>query len=80
MKVWILVMWRVPLRLSAMYVLGFWAVLQLGMALGTGEDGVGWWAHVGGFATGAALVPLFRRRGVPLFDRGLVATPPPDMP
>lgn len=79
-NVWILVMWRIPVRLSAMYVLGFWALTQLVMAAGGGDDGVAWWAHIGGFATGAALVPLFRRRGVPLFDRGLVAAPPPREP
>ncbi|ESR24174.1 rhomboid family intramembrane serine protease [Lutibaculum baratangense] len=78
-KVWILVLWRVPLRLSAMYVLGFWVAWQLVMAAGAVDEGVAWWAHVGGMLTGAALVPFFRRRGVPLFDRGLVATQPPDV-
>lgn len=77
-KVWILVLWRIPLRLSAMYVLGFWALMQVWMALGGVEDGVAWWAHIGGFLTGAILLPVLRRRGVPLFDRGLVATPPPE--
>ncbi len=77
-NVWILVLWRIPLRLPAMYVLGFWAGLQLVMALGASDDGVAWWAHVGGFVTGAVLLPVFRRRGVPLLDKGLVATVPPE--
>lgn len=77
-KVWVLVMWRLPLRLPAAWVLGFWVGLQVVMVLAEGEDeGVAWWAHIGGLATGAILVLFLRRRGVPLFDRGLVATLPP---
>lgn len=76
-RVWVLVLWRVPLRLSAMWVLGFWIVIQFVMVLMPEDDGVAWWAHVGGLAAGALLIVFMRRDGVPLFDRGLVATPPP---
>ncbi len=72
-KVWVLVMFRIPLRLSALWVLGFWIAFQIFMALTSGEAGVAWWAHIGGFIAGAILVVPFRRRGVPLFDRGLRA-------
>jgi len=71
-KVWVLVMWRLPLRLRAYWVLGFWAAMQVFMALDASDgDGVAWWAHVGGLVSGAVLVVVLRRRGVPLFDRGL---------
>jgi membrane associated rhomboid family serine protease len=56
-------------RLPAVIVLGFWFALQaLSVALAPpGQGGVAWGAHVGGFVTGLALVPFFKRRGVRLF-------------
>lgn len=55
--------------LPAWIVLGFWIVVQIANAWLAGPDagGVAWWAHIGGFAAGMALIPLFKRRGVPLF-------------
>jgi membrane associated rhomboid family serine protease len=56
-------------HLPAMYVLGFWFVLQLinsALLTQTG-GGVAWGAHIGGFVAGMALIPLFKRRNVPLF-------------
>ena len=54
------------IEVPAMLYLGIWLLLQLvsGMlALAAGEaGGVAWWAHVGGFALGAVLAPLVRRR------------------
>jgi membrane associated rhomboid family serine protease len=58
-------------QLPAMFVLGFWFVLQFLSALisaGTGE-GVAWYAHVGGFAAGMALIGLFKRKNVPFWGR-----------
>jgi rhomboid family protein len=78
-KVWVLVLWRVPLRLPAMWVLGFWIVLQVFSVLtADATDNVAWWAHIGGLAAGAVLVVFLRRPGVPLFDRGLVVTAAPE--
>lgn len=54
-------------ELPALFVLGFWFVLQFLSALlsaGTGE-GVAWYAHVGGFVAGIALIGLFKRKNVP---------------
>jgi len=69
-KVWVLVLWRVPLLLPAYLVLGFWVGLQaLNVALAGPDDDVAWWAHIGGLAAGAVLIPIFKRRGVRLFDR-----------
>ena len=71
-KIWILVLWRIPLRLPAFLVLGAWIAMQVGNLLLSGpDDDVAWWAHLGGLAAGAILIPLFKRRDVPLFDRGV---------
>ena len=57
------------IRIPAVYVLGFWFVLQfLNAALsGEADGGVAWWAHIGGFVTGMALILVFRQKNVPLF-------------
>jgi membrane associated rhomboid family serine protease len=58
-----------PFRITAVWVVGFWFVLQLLMAAATKADqpGVAWWAHVGGFAAGAILTPFFKSSEFPLF-------------
>lgn len=56
-----------PLAVPAWAVLGFWIAAQLFYVVIGVDDGVAWWAHIGGFAAGAALVVVMRRRGVPLF-------------
>ncbi len=55
-------------RLPAGWVLVFWFVLQIVSTLSAGSEGggVAWGAHIGGFVAGMALIPFFRRRGVPL--------------
>ena len=56
----------------ALLMLGYWFLIQLGSgvaSLGVGGGGVAFWAHVGGFAGGAVLIPLFR-------DPSLVARHP----
>jgi membrane associated rhomboid family serine protease len=56
-------------RLPAMIVLGFYIVLQFFQAAITppGEPGVAWWAHIGGFVAGIALIPFFKSSDVRLF-------------
>jgi membrane associated rhomboid family serine protease len=58
------------MHLPAMIVLGLWFLLQLVSAAfsQTGEAGIAFWAHVGGFVAGMALVPLFKKSGVTLFQ------------
>ncbi len=58
-----------PTKISALYVVGFWFVIQLISAALTppGEPGVAWWAHVGGFGAGLLLTPFLSR--FPLFGR-----------
>lgn len=55
------------IRLPAVLVLSLWFILQLLLAVGS-EPGTGFRAHIGGFIAGIALVPFFRRRGVPLWQ------------
>jgi membrane associated rhomboid family serine protease len=71
-KVFVLFLNRIPLRLSAMWVLGAWALFQVfNVVVATEGDPVAWWAHIGGLIAGAILVVPLRRAGVPLLDRGL---------
>ena len=69
MKVWVLFLARVPLRLSAIWLLGGWVAFQLFMFFADTEEQISWAAHVGGIVAGAVLVILLKRRDVPLFDR-----------
>jgi membrane associated rhomboid family serine protease len=51
--------------IPAAWVLGFWIVLQFlngTVSLGRSGGGVAWFAHVGGFIAGMALIYLFIRR------------------
>jgi membrane associated rhomboid family serine protease len=53
----------IPIR--AWVMLGYWFLLQLAwgtISLGTGGGGVAFWAHVGGFVAGLALIRPFERR------------------
>jgi membrane associated rhomboid family serine protease len=72
-KAWvtILVFW-LPLTFPAWVLLLGWIGFQVLAALGSGGTGggVAWWAHIGGFVAGAALVPWFRNKAIPLFGGG----------
>ncbi len=69
MKIWVLALWRVPLKITAAWVLGFWILLQVASAVLSDGEGIAWWAHVGGLVAGAVLILFMRRPGVRLFDR-----------
>lgn len=69
-KLWVFVLMRIPLRIGAVWVIAAWAVYQVYNAA-VASAGVAWWAHIGGAVAGAALLPLMKRKDVPLFDRGL---------
>ena len=71
-RVWVLVLFRLPLPLPAFVPLLFWVGQQFFMLFVGDASGVSWGAHVGGIVTGALLVLVMRRRGVPLFDRTIV--------
>ncbi len=72
-KLWVLVLGRIPLRLTAAWVIGAWVVFQLAHIVLRIDDGTAWWAHLGGIGAGVLLIPFLRRSGVALFDRGLSA-------
>jgi membrane associated rhomboid family serine protease len=64
--VW-LVFWPVFFDLAAVFYVGLWFAIQLlnGTAALLGPEqmgGVAWWAHVGGFVAGVALLPFFMYR------------------
>jgi membrane associated rhomboid family serine protease len=67
--VWVLAFRFIPLKISAAWVLGVWVGTQVAMVLIKQSDQVAWWAHIGGVVSGALLVLVLRRPGVPLFDR-----------
>ncbi|MBW1989111.1 MAG: rhomboid family intramembrane serine protease [Deltaproteobacteria bacterium] len=48
-------------EIPAFVFLGIWFLLQLLSAAGGGAGNVAWWAHVGGFVVGMALLRLFLR-------------------
>jgi membrane associated rhomboid family serine protease len=58
-----------PMAISAMWVVGFWFVLQLVSALlsDPSQPGVAFWAHVGGFAAGVILTPFLKTAQYRLF-------------
>jgi membrane associated rhomboid family serine protease len=68
-KVWVLALWRIPIRITAAWAIGIWIAWQFASLLFEGEENVAWWAHIGGLAAGATLILFMRRRGVVLFDR-----------
>lgn len=70
-KVWIIVLLRIPLKLRAVWVLGFWVLLNVAMVLTRTMDDTAWWAHIGGLAAGAVLVLIMRREGVGLFAKDM---------
>ncbi|HEX6726146.1 MAG TPA: rhomboid family intramembrane serine protease [Nitrospira sp.] len=60
-------------RVAAGVVLGMWFITQLvsgGMSVGATGGGVAFFAHVGGFIAGMALIGLFKRKDVRFFSPG----------
>ena len=53
----------------AVWMLGYWLLIQLigGFASSQGGGGVAFWAHIGGFVAGAALIFAFKNKK--LLDR-----------
>jgi len=75
----------IPLRLRAFWIIGGWAIWQVVEAASRSQDGVAYWAHVGGLITGAILFALMRPPGVRLFDcaqetAGAGGPKPPPLP
>jgi membrane associated rhomboid family serine protease len=58
----------IPLRLRAYWIIGGWAIWQFVDVASRTDDGVAYWAHVGGLITGAVLFVVMRPAGVRLFE------------
>ena len=61
------------INLPAFLLLGFWVIEQF-LALPEsmkGAGGVAIAAHLGGFGFGILMTPVFKKRGIPLFQKGL---------
>jgi membrane associated rhomboid family serine protease len=53
-------------RVPAVYVLGFWIIIQMlngFLSVNATGGGIAWFAHIGGFLAGAVLIRLLVRRG-----------------
>ena len=72
-KLWVLLLGKIPFRLSAVYVLVAWAAFQVANLFisAPGDENVAWWAHIGGFIAGGLLILVLRRPGVVLLDRDM---------
>ncbi len=69
-RVWVLAFARIPLRLAAWFVISSWIVFQVIFLFVDFDTGTALWAHIGGFAAGALLIPIFKRADQPLFAAG----------
>jgi membrane associated rhomboid family serine protease len=68
-QMWALFLHGIPLRVPAFWAIGFWFGLQLVSAFLSGDEDVGWFAHLGGFVAGAVLIQVLRRRYDPVLAR-----------
>ena len=75
-KLWVLVLMRIPLRIPAWIPITLWIAFQFFMLFAEDQDGISWPAHVGGIIAGVLLVPIFKRRDVKLFSRPPAAIEP----
>ncbi len=66
-KVWVLVLMRIPMRLPAYWILAFWVGFQIYFMLFSNDATTAWWAHIGGFIAGIILAVLLRRHEIPLW-------------
>lgn len=64
------IVWFIPLPVPAFWMLGFWFLTQIFYALVGSDQGVAWWAHIGGAVAGIVLVVILKRREVPLLGSG----------
>jgi membrane associated rhomboid family serine protease len=71
----VLVIFITRIVVPAYLMLGYWFLLQLvGGGLASGEGGVAFWAHAGGFIAGAVLITIFRDPELVARHRALAKT------
>ena len=58
------------MRIPAYFVLGIWFIFQitLGNTTVSGEGGIAYWAHIGGFLSGAILLFVFKRKNIAVLN------------
>jgi membrane associated rhomboid family serine protease len=59
------------MEIPAGFVLGFWFIFQIlsgAASVGSAGGGVAWFAHIGGFVAGMALIGFFKHRSVRFFN------------
>ena len=66
-KMWVLAFGRIPLKIPAYLMVGAWIAFQLFSVWMQDQSDTAWWAHIGGFLAGVALVFVFKRPGHPMF-------------
>ena len=62
---------KIPLRISALWVIGAWISYQVFELVFNSQSDVSWGAHVGGIVMGAILILFMRRSGVRLLDQNV---------
>lgn len=75
-KLWVMVLFAIPVRLPTFLVLGAWIAIETlnGVFGGKGTE-IAYWAHIGGFVAGALLIRFFKYDHVPLFDLSVEGHP-----
>ncbi len=68
-RLWILLLGRIPLPIPAVFALGFWVGLQVFSVYFGFEETIAWWAHIGGIAAGMLLVVVLRHKSFPLLGK-----------
>jgi membrane associated rhomboid family serine protease len=67
-RAWVLVpLGFIPIMIPAALMLGGWFLFQIFSVVDAAGTNVAWWAHIGGFVAGLALVARFKRAVVPLY-------------
>jgi membrane associated rhomboid family serine protease len=61
-------LWIIPLRVAAYWVIGLFVVTQLWNLASTSKSEVAYWCHFGGMLAGAILFPFMKLPGVKLFE------------
>lgn len=67
-KVWVLALGRIPLKIPAMFVLGFWIALQFFQIATATDSNVSFAAHIGGVIAGLALITVLKRPEIKLLN------------
>lgn len=76
-KVWVLALGRIPLKIPAVFVLGFWIALQFFQIVTATDSNVSFAAHIGGIIAGIALITVLKRPEIKLFDGKFSSKPAP---